>query len=124
MTKIKLYVQKAAQAEDEAWQQTMGGLLGPSGTNPTVASLEHPSSASKEEDSDDMDFLAPRKSRLSGPQLQAQLSRLTDQSRLRRLKTRSSQRVLGNKSQEPRTCVMLKSPTDGFSSKTLVREVS
>ena len=33
-----------------------------------------------------MDFSAPRKSRLSGPQLQAQLSRLTDRTRLRRLK--------------------------------------
>ena len=48
--------------------------------------LEHPSSASQDEDSDDMDFSAPLKSRLSGPQLQAQLSRLTDRSRLRRLK--------------------------------------
>ena len=33
-----------------------------------------------------MDFSAPRKSRLSAPQLQAQLSRLTDRTRLRRLK--------------------------------------
>ena len=33
-----------------------------------------------------MDFSAPRKSRPSAPQLQAQLSRLTDRSRLRRLK--------------------------------------
>ena len=33
-----------------------------------------------------MDFSAPRKSRLSAPQLQAQLSRLTDRARLRRLK--------------------------------------
>ena len=33
-----------------------------------------------------MDFSAPRKSRLSAPQLQAQLSRLTDWTRLRRLK--------------------------------------
>ena len=33
-----------------------------------------------------MDFSAPRKSRLSAPQIQAQLSRLTDRTRLRRLK--------------------------------------
>ena len=33
-----------------------------------------------------MDFSTPRKSRLSAPQLQAQLSRLTDGTRLRRLK--------------------------------------
>ena len=82
----KLYVQKAAQAADEAWQQTIGGLHGPGVANPTIASLEHPSSASQDEDSDDMDFSAPRKSRLSAPQLQAQLSRLTDRSLLRRLK--------------------------------------
>ena len=34
----------------------------------------------------DMDFSAPRKGQLSAPQLQAQLSRLTDRTRLRRLK--------------------------------------
>ena len=55
-------------------------------TNPTIASLEHPSSASQDEDSDDMDFSAPRQSRLSAPQLQAQLSRHTDRTRLRRPK--------------------------------------
>ena len=82
----KLYVQKAAQAADEAWQQTIGGLHGPGVTNPTIASLEHPGSASQDADSDDMDFSAPRKSRLSAPQLQAQLSRLADRTRLRRLK--------------------------------------
>ena len=58
-------------------------MQGPSVANPTIASLEHPSSASQDEDSDDMDFSAPRKSRLSAPQLQAQLSRLTDRTRLR-----------------------------------------
>ena len=45
-----------------------------------------PVSASHDEDSEDMDFPAPRKSRLSAPQLQAQLSRLTGRTRLRRLK--------------------------------------
>ena len=49
--------------------------------------LQHPSSASQGEDSDDMDFSGPRKSRLSAPQLQVQLSQLTDRSRLRRLKS-------------------------------------
>ena len=44
MTKMKLYVQKAAQAADEAWQQTMGGLQGPGVANPTIASLENPGS--------------------------------------------------------------------------------
>ena len=51
-----------------------------------MSDLEHPSSASQEEDSEDVDFSARRKSRLSAPQLQAQLSRLTDRTRLRRLK--------------------------------------
>ena len=74
----KLYVQRAAQAADEAWQQTMGGLQGPGVANPTFASLEHPGSASQDEDGDDMDFGAPRKSHLSAPQLKAQLSRFTD----------------------------------------------
>ena len=45
--------------------------------------MEHPGSASQEEDGG---VSAPRKSRLSGPQLQAQLSRLTDRTRLRRPK--------------------------------------
>ena len=58
----KLYVQTVAQAADEAWQQTIGGLQGPSVANPTIASLEHPSSASQDEDSDDMDFSAHQKS--------------------------------------------------------------
>ena len=77
----KLYVQNAAQAADEEWQQTVGGLQEPSVANPTIASLEHPSSTSQEEeDSDDTDFSAPWKSRLSAPQRQAQLSRHTDRS--------------------------------------------
>ena len=63
----KMYVQKATQAGDEAWQQKIGGLHGPGVTNPTVASLERPSSASQDEDSDDMDFSAPQWSRLSAP---------------------------------------------------------
>ena len=82
----KLYVQKAAQAADEAWQQTVDGYNGPSVANPTVSELEHPCSASQDEDSDDTDFISTfRKSRLSAPQLQAQLSRLLDRTRLRRL---------------------------------------
>ena len=74
----KLYVQKAAQAADEAWQQTVSGLQRPGVANSTIVSLENPSSALQEEDIDVIDFSPPWKSRLSGPQLQAQLSRLTD----------------------------------------------
>ena len=83
----QLCVQKAAQAAEEAWRQTFGGLQGPGVKSPTVSVVEHPSSASQDEDSEDTDFPAPRKSRLGSPQLQAQLSRLTDRTRLRRLKS-------------------------------------
>ena len=97
----KLHVQEAAQAADEAWQQTIGGLQGPVVANPTIASLEHPGSASQDEDSDedsdDMDFPASRKSRLSAPQLHAHLSRLTDRNRLRRLKDTLLSLVPGSK---------------------------
>ena len=51
-----------------------------------MSDLEHRSSASQDEDSEDVDFSAPRKSRPSAPQLQAQLSRLCDRTRPRRLK--------------------------------------
>ena len=66
----KLYVQKAAQAPDEARQQTVEGHNGPAVTNPTVSETENSSSASQDDDDDDMDYSsAPRKSRLSAPQL-------------------------------------------------------
>ena len=87
----KLYFQKAAQAADEAWQQTVV-------TNPTVSELEHPSSASQDDDDEDMDFSsAPRKNRLSALQLLAQHSPLSDKNRLRRLKKHSFPRAPGNK---------------------------
>ena len=73
----KSKIQKVDQAAEEARQQTIGGLQGPTVTNPTVADLEHPSSASQDEHSEDMDFSAPGKSRFSAPQLQAHLSRVT-----------------------------------------------
>ena len=79
----KLYVQKAAQAANYLQE---------------------------EEDSDDMDFSAPRKSRPSAPQLQAQLSRLTDRARLGRLKDT--------------TCATLRSPISGYTAWTRAREVS
>ena len=47
----KLNVQKAAHTADESWQQTIGGLQEPSVTTPTVSDLEHPNSASQDEDS-------------------------------------------------------------------------
>ena len=37
----KLHVQKAPQAADEAWQQTIAGLQGLGVGYPTIASLEH-----------------------------------------------------------------------------------
>ena len=81
-----LFIQKATQATDEAWKHTAQRQQGPSVPSPTIAALEQPGSASQEEDSDDMDFSAPRKSRINTPQLQAQLSRLTDRTRLRHMR--------------------------------------
>ena len=74
----KLFVQRTAWAGDEAWQQTVEGHNGPTVTNPTVSEIEQSSSASQDDDDDDVEFIpAPRKSRLSAPQLQAQLPRLS-----------------------------------------------
>ena len=58
----RLFIQKAAQAADGSWQHTVSGQQGPGVAGPTIASLGHPGSATQEDD--------------SGPQLQAQLSRL------------------------------------------------
>ena len=44
-----LFVQKAAQAADEAWQQTVEGHNGPVITNPTVSEIEE----SQDDDGDD-----------------------------------------------------------------------
>ena len=55
--------------------------------NRTVSEIEQSGSASQDDDDDsEPAFAPPRKSRLSAPQLQAQLSRLSDRTRLRRLK--------------------------------------
>ena len=61
---------KLPRQQTKRWQQTVDGHNGPSVTNPTVSELEHPSSVSQGDDSDDMDFSStPQKSRLSAPQL-------------------------------------------------------
>ena len=83
----KVYSRKAAQAADEAWQQTVQGHNGPTVTNPTVSEIEHSSSASQDVD-DDVEIVPapPRKSRLGVSQLQAQLSQLSDRTQLTRPK--------------------------------------
>ena len=53
----KLSIQKAAWAADEAWQKTVEGHNRPVVTNPPVSELEHPSSASQDDDDEDMGFL-------------------------------------------------------------------
>ena len=81
----RLYLQKAAQAADESWQQTVQGYNGPTITNPTlldIVATPHSMTMTNSE----LTFAPPRKSWLSAPQLQAQLSRLSDRTRLRRLK--------------------------------------
>ena len=50
----KLYFRKAALAQDEAWQQTIGGPAGAKRHKPDNARLRTPSSASQDEDSEDM----------------------------------------------------------------------
>ena len=83
----RLYRQQAAQAADESWQQTVQGHNGPTVMNRTVSEVEQSGSASRDDDDDsELTFAPHRKSRLSAPLLQAQLSRLSDRTRLRRLK--------------------------------------
>ena len=98
----------------------------PSVTNPTVSELEHPSSASQDEDSEEVDFSALRKRRLSAPQLQAQLSRLTGRARLKTSEehTPLQRKELGSRLRESETCATRTSPTGGFITWTRVREVS
>ena len=66
MTKIEIrqhfLFRKRLRQQKKRGRQTIGGLQGPDVTNPTMSDLEHPSSASEDEDSEDMDFSAPRKS--------------------------------------------------------------
>ena len=82
-----LYLQKEAQAANDTWQQTIQGHNGPTIMNPKVPHVEQsgPSSQHGDEDTEPT-FASHRKNRFSGPQIQAQLFRLSDRTRLRRLK--------------------------------------
>ena len=65
----------------------MQGHNGSTVTNPTVPGIEQSGLTSQDDDDDSKPTVAPpRKSRLSAPQLQAQLSLLSDRTRLQRLK--------------------------------------
>ena len=100
----KPYVHKTAQAADEAWQQTVEGHDGPAVTSSTVSELEHSSSASQDDDDDDLDFsLAPQKSRLGAPQLQA-FSQLSDRTRFRRPENTPFQVCLASSGDTTKTC--------------------
>ena len=90
----------------------------PTVTKPTVSDLEHPSSAFQDENSEDMHFSAPRKSRLGAPQIQTQLSRLTDRTRPRRLKEHAPLETSMAAGYESATRT---SPTSGFITWTRVR---
>ena len=58
----KSYIQKAAQAADESWQQTVQGHNGPTATNPTVSEIEQSSFASQDDDDDtELTFAPSRK---------------------------------------------------------------
>ena len=66
-------------------EQSRGTTGQPSRTQ--LSEIEHSRSLLPDDDEDDLDFSpGPRKSRLSAPQLQAQLSRLSDRTRPRRPK--------------------------------------
>ena len=81
----QLFIQKAAQAADESWQHTVSGQQGLGVAPPTIASLDIPAPPLRV--TTVMTWTSqPHKSRLSGPQLHVQPSRLTDRTRLRRLK--------------------------------------
>ena len=82
----QVYLQKAAQAADEAWQQRVQGHNGPTITNPTIPHVEQTGFTSQHDDDAEPTLAPPRRGRLSAPQLQAQLSRLSDRTRLRRSK--------------------------------------
>ena len=77
-----LHLQKATQAADDSWLPTNVG------THPTVPEIEQSGLASKHDDDDSEPTF--EKKRLSAPQLQAQLSRLSDRTRLRRFKHNSA----------------------------------
>ena len=83
----QLYLQKAAQAAEEARQQVIQRLNGPAIVPPTIADVEQGTLTSQRDDDDsDPTFAPSRRQRLNAPQLQAQLSRLSDRTRLRHLK--------------------------------------
>ena len=75
----RLYLQKAARAAEESWEQTVLGYSGPTVTNPTVPEIEQGGSASQDDDDDSEPTFTPlRKSGLGAPQLLAQLSCLIE----------------------------------------------
>ena len=82
----KSYLQKAAQAAEESWQQAVKGYNGPTITNPTVPDIEQSAHSSQHDDDSEPTFAPLRKNQ---PQLQAQLSRLSDRTRLRRFKKKT-----------------------------------
>ena len=85
---VWLCLQKAAHAADESLQQTVQGHNGPTITNPTMPQVEQSGLISQDDDDDSEPTLVPpRKSRLTVPQLHAQLSLLSDRTRLRRENT-------------------------------------
>ena len=81
----RVYLQKAAQAADESWQQPVQGYNSPTVTNTTVPEFEQASQ--DDDDHSEPTFAPPRKSCLSAPQLQAQLSLLSDRTQLRKKHT-------------------------------------
>ena len=58
----RVYLQKAAQAADGSWQQTIQGHSGPTITNPTAADIEQSGPSSQQDDEDiEPTFASPAK---------------------------------------------------------------
>ena len=79
-------LQKAAQEAEPPWQQIIHGHSGSSTAKPRLQKWNKVTSQ-PEDDGDEIICVPARNGRLNGPQLQAQLSRLSDRTRLRRLQS-------------------------------------
>ena len=112
----RLYLQKAAQAADESWQQTVHGHKGPTITRQSIPGVVQSGSPPSTTMTTPNQHLLHRTSRLSAPQLHAPLSRLSDRTRLRQTKTRCTPKERCIKQQELRICVARMSPINGFTS--------
>ena len=67
-----LYLQKAVQTADDAWQQIVQGHNGPAIANPTTAEVEQTDLPRKVMTTETKSLMSAGRGRLNAPQLQAQ----------------------------------------------------